>query len=253
MSGNSAKRVEQKWEPVLRPDTRQDKCPEQLDVSNASDPALGAAARMDRMYRYQRFIYDLTRKPYLLGRDVMITQLSPPSGGSVLEIGCGTGRNLVQVARSYPTACVYGFDVSAAMLATAQTSIGAAGLAPRVKIAAADATSFDPLVLFGRPAFDRVYISYVLSMIPGWRDVLGQAISCLAPGGSLHVVDFGQQRKLPNWFRTLLFGWLVLFHVTPRADLQSELQFLAQRNGLHLDYRELYRGYADYAVLLSSR
>ena len=73
--------------------------------------------------------------------------------------------------------------------------------------------------------------------------------SCLAPGGSLHVVDFGQQRKLPGWFRPLLFGWLDLFHVAPRADLERELRFLAQRNGLHLDYRELYRGYADYAVL----
>jgi S-adenosylmethionine-diacylgycerolhomoserine-N-methlytransferase len=214
-----------------------------------SSNSFGAAASMDRMYRHQRFIYDFTRKPYLLGRDVMIAQLSPPIGGSVLELGCGTGRNLVHVARSYPTARVYGFDVSAAMLATAGTSIDAAGLAPRVKLAAADATSFDPVALFGCPAFDRVYISYVLSMIPAWRDVLGQAISCLAPGGSLHVVDFGQQRKLPRWFRRLLHGWLDLFHVAPRADLECELRFLAQRNGLHLDYRELYRGYADYAVL----
>ena len=28
-----------------------------------------AAALMDRMYRHQRHIYDLTRKFYLLGRD----------------------------------------------------------------------------------------------------------------------------------------------------------------------------------------
>jgi len=214
-----------------------------------SGTCFGAAASMDRMYRHQRFIYDVTRKPYLLGRDAMIAQLAPPAGAAMLEIGCGTGRILVHVARTYPRARVYGFDVSAAMLTTAATSIAAAGLASRVEIAAADATSFDPVALFGRPAFDRVFISYVLSMIPGWRDVLGQAIACLAPGGSLHVVDFGQQRKLPGWFRPLLFHWLDLFHVVPRADLERELLFLARRNGLHLDYRELYRGYADYAVL----
>ena len=63
------------------------------------------------------------------------------------------------------------------------------------------------------------------------------------------LADFGQQRKLPGWFRPLLFHWLDLFHVVPRADLERELLFLARRNGLHLDYRELYRGYADYAVL----
>ena len=50
------------------------------------------AERMDRMYRYQRHIYDLTRKYYLLGRDRLIDELQPPVGGHVLEVGCGTGR-----------------------------------------------------------------------------------------------------------------------------------------------------------------
>src|ERR1700756_5784809 len=101
--------------------------------------AFSAAASMDRMYRHQRFIYDLTRKPYLLGRDTMIAQLSPPAGGTVLEIGCGTGRNLIHVARTYPSARLYGFDISAEMLATAGKSIAAAGLSGQVDIATADA------------------------------------------------------------------------------------------------------------------
>ena len=50
-----------------------------------------AATRMDRMYRPQRYIYDLTRKPYLLGRDRLIAGLAAPDGGTILEIGCGTG------------------------------------------------------------------------------------------------------------------------------------------------------------------
>jgi S-adenosylmethionine-diacylgycerolhomoserine-N-methlytransferase len=214
-----------------------------------NDMAMGAAESMDRMYRHQRFIYDFTRKPYLLGRDAMIVQLAPPAGGAVLEIGCGTGRNLIEVARLYPKARLYGFDISAAMLASARNSIGAAGLAARVTLASADARSFDPVPSFGCAAFDRIFISYVLSMIPGWRDVLGRAVACLAPGGSLHIVDFGQQRRLPRCFRPLLFSWLDLFHVTPRADLERELRLIAQSKGLHLDWRELYRGYADHAVL----
>jgi S-adenosylmethionine-diacylgycerolhomoserine-N-methlytransferase len=216
---------------------------------SVSDISFGAAESMDRMYRHQRFIYDFTRKPYLLGRDAMIAQLSPPSGGTVLEIGCGTGRNLIRVAHAYPTARLYGFDVSEAMLATARKSIATAGLAARIEVATADARHFEPTLLFGRPRFDRVFVSYVLSMIPDWRDVLCQAVGCLAPGGALHIVDFGQQQKLPQWFRPLLFSWLDLFHVTPRADLERELRFLAQSKGLHLDWRELHRGYADYAVL----
>ena len=36
-------------------------------------------------------------------------------------------------------------------------------------------------------------ISYSLSMIPDWRGVLQAGLSRLAPGGRLHVVDFGGQ------------------------------------------------------------
>ena len=63
-----------------------------------------AAALMDRMYRRQRHIYDLSRKFYLLGRDEGIARLRPASGDKMLEIGCGTGRNLVKLAQAYPEA-----------------------------------------------------------------------------------------------------------------------------------------------------
>ena len=50
---------------------------------------------MDRIYRRQRHVYDVTRKYYLLGRDALIDRLEPPVDGRVLEIGCGTARNLI--------------------------------------------------------------------------------------------------------------------------------------------------------------
>ena len=55
-----------------------------------------AAVAMDRMYRQQRHVYDVTRRYYLLGRDQLIRRLAPARGRHVLEIGCGTGRNLVR-------------------------------------------------------------------------------------------------------------------------------------------------------------
>jgi S-adenosylmethionine-diacylgycerolhomoserine-N-methlytransferase len=208
-----------------------------------------AAVRMDRQYRWQRHVYDLTRKPYLLGRDRLLAELAPPAGAHVLEIGCGTGRNLIHIARMYPLVECFGVDVSNMMLETARRSIAGAGLTSRITLAQADAVAIDAGQLFGRPAFERVVISYALSMIPPWQRVLAHAASLLAPQGSLHLVDFGDQAGLPDWFRATLFRWLDCFHVTPRLDLRQELEALAKATGLQLQLHDLYRGYAFLAKL----
>jgi S-adenosylmethionine-diacylgycerolhomoserine-N-methlytransferase len=203
-----------------------------------------AAAHMDAIYRYQRYVYDATRKYYLLGRDRLLAELQPPAGGSVLEIACGTGRNLILAARRYPNARFYGFDISNAMLGTAAASIARNGLSERIGVAAADAAEFSGERLFGVAAFDRVVISYAL-----WRTALQRAVDAVAPGGCLYVVDFGEQEKLPGWFRSGLRAWLAKFSVEPRAALQAELAMLATRSGMQLRCEHLYGGYATYAVL----
>lgn len=204
---------------------------------------------MNRIYRHQRFIYDLTRKYYLLGRDRMIAEIDARDGACVLEIGCGTGRNLIATARKYPGARCFGIDVSTEMLNTAIRAISRAGLAARVRVAHGDATRFDPEALFGIAQFDRIFISYSLSMIPQWRSVVDTAISLLAPGGELRIVDFGSQERLPGAFRRLLRRWLAAFHVAPRDDLEAILKACAAATGATLTFARPYRGYAQYAAL----
>ncbi|WP_158811468.1 class I SAM-dependent methyltransferase [Beijerinckia sp. L45] len=196
------------------------------------------------MYRHQRHIYDMTRKFYLLGRDELIATLDPPAGGSVLEVGCGTGRNLIKMAQTYPAARFYGLDISHEMLVTARASIARAGLAERITLAQADATTFDPQALFGRPQFDRVAISYALSMIPPWHDVLRHAAQTVAPGGVLLVVDFGDQAGLPPAFKRVLDRWLALFHVTPRLTLARDVAALGDELQMKASSRPRFRGYA---------
>ena len=162
-----------------------------------------ATERMNRMYRRQRHIYDGTRRYYLLGRDQMIENLRPDACASVLEIGCGTGRNLVQAAQRFPGAKLFGIDVSTEMLTSAIASISRRGLSSRIRVAHGDATGFDPQLLFGVPAFDHVMVSYSLSMIPAWTRVIESALSHLKPGGRLHIVDFGQQERLPGIARNV--------------------------------------------------
>ena len=213
--------------------------------------AAASTALMNRIYRRQRHIYDATRKYFLLGRDRLIAGLDARDGHAVLEIGCGTGRNLILAAERYSGARFFGVDVSTEMLHSAIEAIGRAGLASRVRVAHADATAFDPAALFGVARFDRVFISYSLSMIPCWHDVLESARARLAPGGELHVVDFGGQAGLPRWFRAVQRRCLALLHVTPRDTLEAELRGKAA--DALLRFERPYRDYAQYARVALSR
>ena len=208
-----------------------------------------ATGRMNRMYRWQRYIYDATRRYYLLGRDELIDDIRPTANSTVLEIGCGTGRNLVHAAEKYSQATFYGIDVSTEMLTTAISAIERRRLGGSVRVAHGDATSFDPAALFGIAAFDHVMISYSLSMIPDWHAVLDNAVQRLKPGGQLHIVDFGHQERLPQIARAVLLRWLALFDVKPRRSLQSALTALAAESGAQLVFERPYRGYAQLAVL----
>lgn len=206
--------------------------------------AIAAGAHMDRIYRRQRYIYDLTRKYYLFGRDALIRDLAPPPAGSVIEIGCGTGRNLIQAARRYPDARFFGLDISSEMLATARSCVARAGLADRILLAQGDATDFEPVARFGRERFDRVFFSYTLSMIPDWRRALDHGAGMVGPAGQLHLVDFGQQEQLPRAFRSMLFAWLARFDVTPRPELCAALEEVAADRGLMAAASARLRGYA---------
>ncbi|MHA7774133.1 class I SAM-dependent methyltransferase [Roseibium sp. M-1] len=214
--------------------------------------AAETARLMDNVYRHQRHFYDLTRKFYLLGRDRLIRDLQPPRGGVVLELGCGTGRNLIAAAKAYPDVHFCGLDISKHMLETAQSNIDKAGLASRITLFQGDAANPSATDGLGVDGFDRVFYSYTLSMIPIWREALAAGAARLKADGRIHVVDFGQQERLPGWFKRALFAWLGSFHVTPRADLEQELETVASGIAGKLAFQRIYLGYADYAVIARS-
>lgn len=212
-----------------------------------------SALLMDRMYRWQRFIYDPTRKYYLFGRDRLIDRLDVPRGGSVLEVGCGTARNLVRCARRYPHARLFGLDASEEMLKSARISCRRAGIDGRIALARADATDFDPHALYGHvEGFDRILIAYALSMIPTWRAVVDHCLDVLAPGGSLHVVDFGRMDGMPPPARALMRRWLSWFHVQPRPELIEHMQSRAAHTGGTLRADSILGGYTQLATLVSA-
>src|SRR5258708_30937235 len=149
---------------------------------------LDASARMDRMYRHQRHIYDLSRKFYLLGRDRLIAGLALRPGDAICEIGCGTGRNLVALARRYPGVEIYGIDASEEMLKTARATIARRGLQNRVRLRRGLAETLDPAASFG---LDRrrgaVPLSYGPSVVPRWGRAVDRALDAAVARGPLSV------------------------------------------------------------------
>lgn len=204
------------------------------------------ARKMDQVYRYQRYIYDLTRKYYLLGRDRAILKLHLPENGSLLEVACGTGRNLICAQKLYPNSNLFGLDISSEMLAQAGRNFRGRPRQPQLHIADASAFTAEE---FGQDGFDRILISYALSMIPDWEQAVACALNALNPGGSLHIVDFGQQERLPPRFQRSLHRWLKRFHVSPRANMREVLMRQAEIANAKLVFKPLYRGYAWHAIL----
>jgi len=157
----------------------------------------GHAGLMDQVYQRQRYIYDLTRKYYLFGRDSLIRELDLEPGQSLVEIGCGTGRNLIAIARRYPHVRLFGLDASKEMLKTARRQVARAGLADRIVLLQGLAEEL-AAEGFGETAFDHALFSYSLSMIPDWQRAIVAAAKALSGDGHVHIVDFGDLKTMPG-------------------------------------------------------
>jgi S-adenosylmethionine-diacylgycerolhomoserine-N-methlytransferase len=194
----------------------------------------GHAELMDGVYRLQRHVYDVTRKYYLFGRDALIDTLDLAAGARVVEIGCGTGRNLIRIARRYPEARLFGLDASREMLKTAQSSVVRAGLEDQMVLAHGYAEALSPTLFGEERPFDRAIFSYSLSMIPDWNQALRAAAGALSDDGRIHIVDFADFGGLGPLGAATLNAWLRLFHVEPRRELIARLEPLASRNARDL-------------------
>ena len=136
------------------------------------------------------------------------------------------------------------------MLQTARMSIKREQASHRVRVELGDATSFDPKTRFGEDCFDRVIISYALSMIPDWKPVLDSAAKLLAPNGALYaLVDFSDQADLPDWFRRGIVCLVEPLFPDAAPDLSEYLNRLARFLDQTCRIRKLYKGYAILAEL----
>jgi len=209
---------------------------------------------MDRMYRLTRHVYDVTRAYYLLGRDRMLAKVATNPGSTTLEVGCGTARNLIKLARRPEPGLLCGLDASQEMLDTAAASIARAGVPAagheRIRLRQGLAERLDARAMFGRDEpFDTIFFSYCLSMVPTWPGAIEAAMANLKTGGHLVIVDFWDQKDLPGVFAAGLKKWLSLFHVHYRPEVHDALSALGTAGRADVAFESVAGRYAYIASL----
>jgi S-adenosylmethionine-diacylgycerolhomoserine-N-methlytransferase len=209
---------------------------------------MNQAQMMDRIYRYQRYVYNATRRFFLFGRNRLIIGMKIRDRDRVLEIGCGTARNLIILARRHPNAFFYGIDASSQMLKTAEAHIRKANLAGKIILQQSLAEELDHASTFSlQEPFDIIFFSYSLSMMSDSIRAFNIAKRNLKAGQTMYFVDFWDQHGLPIFFRKLFRMWLQIFHVAHKPELLEHLHKISDNNLGELSFKSMYRGYSFIA------
>jgi len=201
------------------------------------------------IYRRRAGRYDWSANLYyLIGlreqayRRRAVAALGAIRGGTVVEIGCGTGLNFQLLRRAVgPEGRIVGVDFTDAMLAPARRRVARHGWT-NVELVQADAARFEfPQGVAG------VLSAFALTLVPEYDQVIRHALGALAPGRRLVVLDFKQPARAPSWLVDL--GVLLTRPFAVTRDLSDRhpwesIARHASRSSMH----ELYRGFAYIAA-----
>lgn len=151
------------------------------------------AERLEAFYGKQAGAYDDFRRRMLHGREELMSWLELPEGGTLVDLGGGTGSNIAALGQKRERLRqVTIVDLCPSLLETARQRIERESWS-NVRTALADASTYEP----PEGPVDVVTFSYSLTMMPDWYRVVDHAWKLLKPGGVLGVTDFYVGRKWP--------------------------------------------------------
>ncbi|MCI0490484.1 MAG: methyltransferase domain-containing protein [Blastocatellia bacterium] len=159
-------------------------------------------------------------------RERAVERLNLSIGSCVLEVGCGTGKNLALLRKAVGAeGHVYGVELSEGMLARARELVDKHGW-QNVTLTESDAAEYAP-----PEPVDAVFFSLSYATMPHHHQVLHHVWNHLRPGGRVVIMD----AKLPakTWGRLLLpfMAWISRITVLgdPYIRPWEELQELSGR------------------------
>lgn len=167
----------------------------------------------------------VTAKKILPGLGGLLQALE--AGGSVLEVGCGTGNLLVLLAKSFPKARCIGVDIDEDSLKSAKERIEKAGITDRVEVRQGSVGR-----AVGPASVDAVVMVEVLHEIaPAVRpSVIKECAAALKPGGWMVIVDETypstlEEMRKPEFRFPLMTGFeeMVWGNVLPTRAEQEKL------------------------------
>lgn len=169
---------------------------------------------------------------------VLAEQPDPVRFERVLDVGCGTGGWLIEVAKSYPTISrLVGVDVSKRMLDFARAQAEAKGVSERIEFRVMDALR---MLEFPPDFFDlvnqRLGMGYLRTW--DWPKLLQEFGRVARPGGVIRVTESDLGRSTSPAFTQLLELEFKAFHqaghfFTPeREGVISQLPRLFQQYGV---------------------
>jgi ubiquinone/menaquinone biosynthesis C-methylase UbiE len=148
-------------------------------------PLTRVASRYDRLARWYRFAGPLILLAPRFRRKA-VKRLGVKRGETVLEVGCGTGRNLALLREAVGTeGVVIGIDASGGMLAQARQLATRHGWR-NVRLIQQDGAELDL-----QDQVDAVFFSLSYSVLPDREPVLLKAWDAVRPGGRLVIMDAG--------------------------------------------------------------
>ena len=149
-----------------------------------------------------------------LGR-IAIERLGVVAGERILDVGCGCGQTLLQLADlAGPSGHVLGVDISPPMLGCARERVAGR---PTIALALGDAQTYT----FARPAFDAVYSRFGVMFFDDHRAAFRNLRGAVRSGGRLSFVCWQEMAKNP-WASLPLEAVMRLLPESAMPDMLRE-------------------------------